>query len=359
MIAPQLSPGTSILLLSPDHTDAGATAGDVAGAGPGATALYVPLIIAVMLTWVQIGDRITLIVAVVPLALVCALRICRGLVRREPLTSRWYECRSRRRPCRRAAWLAVRVISLGLAVTRATRGHSPCHREGNPGSTKPCAWGAGNVCVRSAPWYVAAAFAVVHLVGLALAGLGLAIWRFFRLDDLVVQVLAVEAIIINLAAFAFSTLPGKRVLFPDGRRGVASGRGPRRPGPPLSRRVVRLRLVPAGRDPGLLCRRCREQPAVPATDQALADWLITHHLTTESTAGANAITLETGALAPGHVLRVVRSTDAYQSKASRYDRRLHYANFVVSAMVDGRTQWSRIRFLAVADSRLVRHLSLP
>ena len=61
---------------------------------------------------------------------------------------------------------------------------------------------------------MAAAFAVVHLVGLALAGwaLSLAICRFFRLDDLVVQVLAV-AIIINFAAFAFSTLPGNAYSF--------------------------------------------------------------------------------------------------------------------------------------------------
>ena len=83
------------------------------------------------------------------------------------------------------------------------------------------------------------------------------------------------------------------------------------------------------------------QPAVPAPDQALADWLVTHHLKTGLTGGgANAITLETG----GRVQLLVThfgwsgaAPDAYQSKASSYEQRLHYANFFVSTLVDGKT----------------------
>ena len=122
MIAPQLSPGTSLLLLSPDHTGTQVpllVTWLVLDRAP--RRWYVPLIIAVMLTWVQIGDRITLIVAVVPLALVCALRMCRGLVRREPLTSRWYEVSLAVAAVASvgAAWLAVRVIDRlsGYAVS--------------------------------------------------------------------------------------------------------------------------------------------------------------------------------------------------------------------------------------------------
>ena len=76
------------------------------------------------------------------------------------------------------------------------------------------------------------------------------------------------------------------------------------------------------------------QPAVPAQDQALADWLVTHHLKTGFTGlNLNVITLGTD----GRVLLLVTyfgwsgaAPDLYQSKASWYDPRLHYADFVVS-----------------------------
>jgi hypothetical protein len=358
MIAPQLSPGVSILLLSPDHTGTQVpllVTWLVLDRAP--RRWYVPLVIAVMLAWVQIGDRIAWIVAVVPLALVCALRICRGLVRREPLASRWYEMSLAVAAVASAgaAWLAVRVLGwLGgyavsplptaLAALRAIPAHLRLTADG-----VLVLYGAGFSGLHPG---VAAAFAVVHLAGLALAGwaLGLAIWRFFRLDDLVVQVLAV-AIIINLAAFAFSTLPGNAYSF---RQIVAVlPLGAVLAGRLLSRRVAGLRLVPAlgvilvpALGVILACYGAAlgygvAQPAVPAPDQALADWLVTHHLKTGLTrGGANAITLETG----GRVQLLVTyfgwsraAPDAYQSKASGYDRRLHYANFVVSTMVDGRT----------------------
>ena len=189
---------------------------------------------------------------------------------------------------------------------------------------------------------MAAAFAAAHLAGLALAAwaLGLAIWRFFRIDDLVVQVLTV-AIIINLAAFALSRLPGGLYHFrlivavlPLGA--VLAGRL-------LSGQVVRLRLVPA-LSVMLACYLAilgygAAQPAVPAQDQALADWLVTHHLKTGLTSwNANVITLDTD----GRVLLLVTyfgwsgaAPDFYQSKASWYDPRLHYADFVVSTTGDG------------------------
>jgi hypothetical protein len=189
---------------------------------------------------------------------------------------------------------------------------------------------------------VAAAFAVVHLAGLALAGwaFGLALWRFFRLDDLVVQVLTV-AIIINLGAFAFSTLPGAAysirqiaAVLPMGA--VLAGRL-------LAAKAVRLRLVPA-LGVVLACYTAAlgygvTQPAVPAQDQDLANWLVTHHLTTGlGGVQANVITLDTG----GRVRLLVTSfgwsgaaPDAYQSKASWYDQRLHYADFVITTEVNG------------------------
>jgi hypothetical protein len=343
MIAPQVSPGAFILLLSPDHTGTQVpllVTWLVLDRAP--RRWYVPPIIAVMLAWVQIGDRITLILAAVPLAMVCALRIYRGLVRREPLTSRWYEVSLAVAAVASvgAAWLAVRVIGrlggyavsplpIALATLRAIPAQLRLTADG-----VLVLFGADFSGLHPG---VAAAFAVVHLVGLALAGwaLGLAIWRFFRLDDLVVQVLAV-AIIINLAAFAFSTLPGNAYSF----RQIAAvlPLGAVLAGRLLSRRVVRLRLVPAL---GVIVA-CyvaalgygAAQPAVPAQDQALADWLVAHHLTTGLTGwNANTLTLDTGGrvqLLPTFFGWSGAAPDVYQSRASWYDQRSNYADFAVS-----------------------------
>ena len=367
MIAPQLSPGVSILLLSPDHTGTQVpllVTWLVLDRAP--RRWYVPLIIAVMLAWVQIGDRITLIVAVVPLALVCALRIGRGLVRREPLTSRWYEASLAVAAVASvaAARLAVHVIDRlgGYVVTGLPT--APAMLRAVPGQLRLTADGV--LVLYGADFSglhpgVAAAFAVAHLVGLALAGwaLGLAIWRFFQLDDLVVQVLAV-AIIINLAAFALSTLPGNAYSF---RQIVAVlPLGAVLAGRLLSGRVVRLRLVPA-LGVILACYGAAlgygaAQPAIPAPDQALADWLVAHHLKTGLTrGGANAITLETDGRAQLLVTYFGWSgaaPDAYQSKASRYDRRRHDANFVVSATVDGKPPWVPYQIAAADFGRPAR-----
>jgi hypothetical protein len=350
MIAPQPSPGAFILLLSPDHTGTQVpllVIWLVLDRAP--RRWYVPPIIAVMLAWVEIGDTITLLVAVAPLALVCALRTCQGLVRREPLTSRWYEVSLAVAAVASvgAAWLTVHVINrlggymvIGLPTALARAKEIPAQLKLTADGVLVL-YGAGYSDLHSG---LAAAFAVVHLVGLALAAwaLGLAIWRLFRLDDLVVQVLAV-AIIINLAAFAFSRLPGNTYSFrqivavlPLGA--VLAGR--LLPGQ-VAR--LRLRLVPA-LGVILACYVAAlaygvAQPAVPAQDQALADWLVTHHLKTGLTGpAANVITLDTGArvqLLVTYFRWSGAAPDVYQSKASWYDRRLHYANFVVSTKVDG------------------------
>jgi len=377
MIAPQPSPGAFILLLSPDHTGTQVpllVTWLVLDRAP--RRWYVPLIIAVMLTWIQIGDTITLIVAVAPLTLVCALRIGQGLVRRETLRARWYEASLGVAAVSSAgaAWLAVHVINRLGGYTVIGLPTLPARLREIPEQLRLTAdgvlalYGASYSDLHSG---LATAFAVVHLAGLALAvwAFGLAIWRFFRSDDLVVQVLTV-AIVINLAAFAFSRLPGNAYSFrqivavlPLGA--VLAGRllagpslagpspagpslaGPSLAAPSLAGQVprLRLRLVPvlgvvvacyvAALGYGVA------QPAVPAQNQALADWLVTHHLKTGLTgSAANVTTLDTG----GRVRLLVTyfwwsgaAPDVYESKASWYDRRLHYANFVVSNRVDRTT----------------------
>ena len=348
MVAPQLWPGTFILLLSPDHTGTQVPlllTWLVLDRAP--RRWYVPVIIAMMLAWVQVADGITLITATVPLALVCLVRISLGLMRRKPLISLWYEM-----SLAAAAAVSVGVASLTVRVVTWLGGYSVrplifqfAKLGAIPAQLKTTANGVLALYGASLSGLhpgVAAAFAVVHLAGLALAGwaFGLALWRFFRLDDLVVQVLTV-AIIINLGAFAFSTLPGAAysirqiaAVLPLGA--VLAGRL-------LAAKAVRLRLVPA-LGVVLACYMAAlgygvTQPAVPAQDQDLANWLVTHHLTTGlGGVQANVITLDTGGRAQLLVTSFGWSgaaPDAYQSKASWYDRRLHYADFVITTEVNG------------------------
>jgi hypothetical protein len=169
-----------------------------------------------------------------------------------------------------------------------------------------------------------------------------AVRRFFRCDDLIVQVLTV-AIGVNLAAYAFSLLPHDfwdtreiAAVLPFGA--VLAGRM-------LADRAIAARLLPAL---GVLLA-CYvialasgvSQPTRPAHDQALANWLAAHHLTRGlgSYAGANSTALDSGgkiqlrALSwrPRPVHRYV-----YEAKSSWFDPRLNYANFVVTTRQDGR-----------------------
>ena len=93
MIAPQFGNNTHLVLSQPDHLG---------------TALplllvflmldraprrwYVPVAVGAVLTWVVIADRVALLTAAVPLAVVCAARVLFALLRhRKPLASQWYE----------------------------------------------------------------------------------------------------------------------------------------------------------------------------------------------------------------------------------------------------------------------------
>lgn len=267
MIAPQLHFGASIVLLGADHTGTEVpllATWLVVDRAP--RRWYVPLIITVMLAWVQIADSITLLVAIVPLVLVCVLRICHGLVRRKPLTSLWYEAALAVAAAASvyAAWLAVHVIhrlggyvAIGLPTLPAILRTVPDHLRLTADGVLVL-YGADFSGLHPG---VAAAFAAVHLVGLALAvwAFGLAIWRFFRIDDLVVQVLTVRDHH-QLGRLRVQQAAGNRVHLPADRRGAASGCRPGRPAAVRPDYAAEARAS-AGRHPGLLCGgpriRCR------------------------------------------------------------------------------------------------------
>jgi hypothetical protein len=196
---------------------------------------------------------------------------------------------------------------------------------------------------------VTAAFAAVHLAGLALAlwGICRAYRRFFSTTDLIVPVMA-TGIAVNLAAYILSTVPVNwfdareiAAVLPFGA--VLAGRQ-------LAGPLGRTRLTPvltpvlAG---VLACYVAAlgygaAQPAVDASEQPVVAFLEAHHLTTGlgTYTESNILTLDSGGRVALRTVSWRRGGGVprdYESEASWYDPRLHYANFVMTNTADGRT----------------------
>jgi hypothetical protein len=350
MLAPQLGDPVYVLLGSPDHVGTGVPlllTFLVLDRAP--RRWYTPPVIALMLTWAMIGDSLTLVVAVIPLVAVCAVRAYRGLVLRgETLAAQWFE----------ACLIAAGVVAVGLAtlvlrvighlggfvVLPQVQGLTHAAHIGlhlRLAAEGVLALFGADVFAR--PQGAEAVITWLHLLGVALAAWAVcrALRRFFSRADLLVQVLVV-AIVVNLAAYVISSLPVTIIdtreiaqVLPFGA--VLAGRL-------LAEQAVKGRLAPLGAV-ALACYAAAlgfaaVQPAAPARNQALADWLVAHHLDTGLGVYTedNVTTLDSG----GRLLLITPSWGrtgarprAYQSEASWADPRLHYANFVVNTSVDG------------------------
>ncbi len=226
MLAPQFGNATHLLLSQPDHL------------GTQLPLLliflmldraprrwYIPVAAGVALTWVIIADRVALLTAVVPLALVCGARVLLAVLRhRKSLASQWYELSlvAASALSYAAAELAVRLISAlhGYQVTpvvsaRLAMLHTFPRRfvvafEGILNMyggdffhiSQDSLFGPA---LGGLPMAAGVALAAVHLVGVALAVWGLfrAFRYFFDPADLVSPVLA-TAIVINVAAYSVS-----------------------------------------------------------------------------------------------------------------------------------------------------------
>ena len=203
MLAPSLGTGTVTLLSNPDHT------------GTAVPMLviwlildrprprwWVPVAVTVLLAWVQVGDPLVLYEGVVPLVVVCAIRMVR---RRGGLADNWYELALAGGAIvsAGAAWVALKLISRlgGFAVRPPTVAFA--HVAHLPANVR--------VAVQSVLLLFGAdlhaqqngaqiGIAVVHLAGVALAAwaAGRALRRFGT-QDLVVQVLTVALIVLLVA----------------------------------------------------------------------------------------------------------------------------------------------------------------
>jgi hypothetical protein len=358
MVAPQLGPGVFILVFQPDHIgtqvpllltwlvlDAGGRR--LGSAGRRADALirwFVPVLVCAMLAWVEVADRLAVLIGAAPLAAVSAVRAYRALVqRREGLRAGWFDL-----SLLLAAGASVEISSIvvrqisehggytvlpvvnALSPVRAMSAHLWLAVESVSGL-----YGADVFGVSSPGLNVA--IALVHLVGLAMAawGVWLAVRRFFSCDDRIAQVL-VLGIIVNVAAYLLSSVPqtywsAREIagVLPAGA--VLAGRM-------LGGRLLRARMAPA-LTAVLACYLAAlgytvAQPSQPARTQDLANWLVAHHLTygLSSYGVANATTLTSGGAVSVRPVSFAGHDAApmpYEFDQAWYDPAAHNASFVV------------------------------
>jgi hypothetical protein len=289
MLAPQLSQGINVLISSPDHI----------GTSVPLLVLwlildrarprwYVPVIVLVVLGWAAFADSLVLYIGVLPLVLVCAVRVMRAVgVSGQPLKAQWYEISLGAGALLggAAAWAALHHLPTGAFALGASTAQIIGSPAALPQHLNIATQGLlllGGADFVGQPLGVASVVMVLHLVGVALAALGVlvALARFARSRDLVCDVL-VAAVVVNLAIYVLST-DSVAVFFSREMApvlpfaAVLAGRL-------LADRVLAIRLVPAvlllvlaGYLGGLGYELA--QPPVPAQNQQLATWLADHHL---------------------------------------------------------------------------------
>ncbi len=343
MLAPQAA-GVRVLLLSPDH---------VGSAVPVLAVLllldrapprwWVPTIAGIVLTCALMADKVLTVTAVLPLLAICAGRVCYGVARRQPLRSRWLELS--------LAAVAVAAVGLSsgiLAIIAAHGGFTVW-----PVRARLVSWPRLLTHLKVIPHGLALLFgastashaaalaqglALLHLAGLGLAiwGVGAALWRFRRLS--LVDQLLVSTVLINLLAYILFT-PG---ALPYSARDYSAvlPLSAALAGRMVGQRVLSARLAPvtaavlAGYV--LSLATVMSAPAAPPSKARLAHWLLAHHLDygLGGYGTGNTTTLDMGNQV--HVVVVVFDGGRcyplqWNAQAPAYDARLHDATFLVQA----------------------------
>ena len=349
MLAPQLTSGVNILLSSPDHIGTSVPVMAVWLILDHARARwYIPVIAGVFLGWAVVADTLVVLIGVLPLVLVCAVRVFRAaVIERKPLAEQRYDMALGAAALMgaAAAVLALYLIHasggfyMPVPFTHFAHGKTLVHNLGVAVQGLLLLGGADFLGLRLT---ASTAFTMLHVAGVVLAAWGtcLAAWRFLRDRDRVAQLL-VAGVAINLAAYMLST-----------RANVVTQTREIAPVLPLSAALAGRLLggqAPAGRLKsalpvplllvvmlGYLLGLVGEisQPPVAAQNQQLTSWLAARHLHTGLSGywESNVVTLTSGdrvqirlVNAPGG--RLVPST--FEGKAEWYDPHRNTANFVV------------------------------
>ncbi len=347
LVAPAISPGTRILMLSPDHVGVGVPILlTLLLVDRARERWWVPAAACVLLAWAQVDDPIATYAAALPVAAVCLLRAVLPLLRRR--RPGWYDG-----ALGVAAVVSAELARLVVAAIKAAGGFS-MQSLTNVAKFQPYAdWGhlikagAENVLILfGADFYeqpagIRTTIAYLHFAGLALAAAGLlaGIAGLFRRADRVTQVLTVGTLVVLGAG----TL-GTRMVPISGAHEIATVLpfgavlAGRTLGPWLvRRRLPRITLAPllglalAGYLAAL--GYSAAQPARPAETQGLADFLLAHHLTYGLGRywAANSTTLASdGRVRVAAVQDGARVAYPWVTKPSWYDPAVSYANFVVA-----------------------------
>jgi hypothetical protein len=349
MLAPQLVSGTNVLVSSPDHIGTSVPLLAVwlilDRARP---RWYVPVATSLLLGWAQVADSLVLVAGVVPLVLVCAVRVVRAVAARQRIASQWYEI-----ALAGGAVVAAVAAQLVPRLIHAAGGYA-AHPVGTQlapvgqiirynvpitGQSLLLLPGADFIGL---PMSATTFFVMLHIVGVALAACAIvaAAWRFFRDDDRVSQVL-LAGIVVNVVTFAVGThvagIPSAREIAPVLAYAAAlAGRQLARPllNGRLARRALlsALGVVLVGYLAGLGLEISK--PSVPPQAQQLTSWLESHHLGTGLSGywEANVVTLTSGNRA---AVRLVESSGKIISlggsnvNAAWYDPAKSSADFVV------------------------------
>jgi hypothetical protein len=350
MIAPQVGHGVFILLLGPDHTGTGVpvlATWLVLDRAP--RRWWLPPLICLMLTWTLDGDQVVLLTAVLPLALVAAVRVYQAVIqRREPIRDSWFEL-----SLVAAALVADVLSSLIVRVIRHLGGFilepTPSKFSVVPTMATHFWWTVQGVLalfgadIFTLSFNAATALVVLHLVGLALAVTAVVrgVRDFLRTDDLLIGGLT-AAVLINLGVYLFSGLAltiwsAREIAGILPLAAVLAGRT--LAGPVISKRLLPfLGVVGLGYLVALGYGVTR--PQRPAEGQDLAGWLQAHHLSyglsgygfgpTTTLASGGTVQLHQATWLPD---RVTEGPEEWQT--SWYDPSAHYANFVVVPVTPG------------------------
>jgi len=386
LVAPQLGVGVTALVL---------TVGHIGTAVPVLLILlfldrapqrrWVPVLTGLGLAWALVADELVLVVAVVPLALACALRVAEAAVR-ERSVSRGLGTRRYELSLIAAAGVAAGLAWVAERILRALGGYTlnPVpftftlhHITANLHSlwAVPQIFGADYRGLAGGPYYTA----LLHMVSLAVVGLALLLlaWRFFAGAALVDQVLGV-AIVANLVLFVVTSAGSEgpheiAVVAPFGAALAARMlAGPARQ-PAGDPQATAARMLPgparqpagdpqatAARTGRVLARRARAaaglaglvvllgylgglahdlvQPAAPPAFAPVASWLQAHHLR-YGLGGyweSSIVTVQTdGQVKVRALLKPTLAPDLWLAKPAWYDPAGQQANFVVLSSTPG------------------------
>jgi hypothetical protein len=346
MLAPQPGNGVRLLLSQPDHLG---TCVPMLGCflilDRWPRRRFTPVLLTVLLGLVIVADRVAILDAALPLAVVGSIRAYRAIIRdRRPIAAYWPELSLT------AAGLTACAVARAATTALAHAGgytSLPLVNQVTSSAAMPAhIWDTleGILNLYGADFFqmhlnLQLMFTGIHLIGAVLAGWALArgLRRFASTDDLLVQVLVI-AVVVNLASYTFSIIP---LTWYDARE-IA----PVLPlGAVLAGRVLARPLARAGMYPALACAlggyalalvSAMSQPAQLSPEHALADWLQARHLTTglgtytednltTVTSGGRVRLLTVTWTAHGAVPRL------YESDKSWYDPRTGYANFIVTS----------------------------